>query len=119
MGGHVDLPSAADQSNGFTAEEFELAQETEDLDRQKLGAIGGRVGIGADLEVVRHLRLGMSWAIDVQQSLRAENDPASANTWVSAEGALLLEIHWPPRGDEPDQAPISSDRSDASIPQAE
>jgi hypothetical protein len=102
LGAHVDIPSTRDTSNGFTQEELDAAQETARSDRMRLGAIGGRLGAGADLGLLPTLRLGMQWAVDWQRSLYVDTDPATASSWLSAEGALLLEFQWP---EKPEPAP--------------
>lgn len=100
VGAHIDLPSARDASNGYTDEEELSADRTATLDRLRLGAIGGRIGFGADLELVPGFRLGLQTAVDWQRSLFATQDPAVATSWVAAEAALLLELHWDRRPDE-------------------
>jgi hypothetical protein len=99
LGAHLDLPSARDTSNGYTDEEALDARRTATLDRLRLGAIGGRVGIGADLALVRGLRLGLQTALDWQRSLFLTQDPSVSVSWVAAEAALLVELHWDTRSD--------------------
>lgn len=96
IGTHIDLPSSRDTSNGYSDEEEVQANRTATLDRLRLGAIGGRLGFGADLALTPALHLGLQTAVDWQRSLFATQDPSVATSWVSAEAALLLELHWGP-----------------------
>ena len=124
IGGHVDLPSARDTSNGYTRDELELANRTATLDRIRLGAIGSRLGAGVDVGLIPAVRLGLQWAIDWQRTLFKGSDPTAITQWVSAEGALLLEFHWPRKeasqeaedeeaaGDDPDQETPAAPKND-------
>lgn len=103
LGAHLDLPSARDVSNGYTPDEQEAADRTATADRARLGAVGGRAGIGADLGLGKHVRVGLQWALDWQRSLFVSNDPAAVTSFVTAEGALLVELVWPPTDDAPDE----------------
>lgn len=101
LGAHVDVPSARDTSNGYTGDESVAAQETATADRRRLGALGGRLGAGVDVALRPELRVGLQYALDWQRSLFADADPATISSWLSAEAALLVEIHWPPTPADP------------------
>ncbi|MEQ1566267.1 MAG: hypothetical protein ABMA64_11565 [Myxococcota bacterium] len=95
LGVHVDVPSARDTSNGYTEDEALGADQIATADRRRLGTIGGRAGLGVDFALRPELRIGAQWALDWQRSLFVDDDPATVSSWVAAEGALLLEFHWP------------------------
>ncbi len=106
LGGlHVDIPSARETSNGFTPEEQELANEIATLDRLRLGAFGGRVGIGASVELIGGLAVGLQYALIWQRSLFLGEDPTAATSLLIGEAGLLLQLQWPGgSGSEPEQA---------------
>ena len=95
LGGHVDLPSSRDVSNGYTEDEQLAADEAATEDRIRLGAWGGRAGAGVDLGVLPYLRLGGQWTLGWQRSLWKSGDPGTVTSFVSAEAAFLLEFQWP------------------------
>ncbi|MCA9494026.1 MAG: hypothetical protein KC621_29060 [Myxococcales bacterium] len=95
VGGHVDLPSSRDVSNGYTEDEQLAADEAATEDRIRLGAWGGRAGAGVDLGVLPYLRLGGQWTLGWQRSLWKSGDPGTVTSFVSAEAAFLLEFQWP------------------------
>jgi hypothetical protein len=100
LGGHVDLPSARDTSDGYTEDEQELADEGATADRRQLGGFGARLGVGADLGVLPYLRLGLSWCAVWHRGSFPGADPTDATSFVSAEGALLLQLEWPRRAEQ-------------------
>jgi hypothetical protein len=95
VGGHVDVPSARDVSDGYTDDEQELADETATADRERLGGAGARLGVGADLRVLPYLTLGLSWCALWHRSAFTGDGPSDTTSFVSAEGALLLQLEWP------------------------
>lgn len=93
LGAHVDIPSARDTSNGYTKGEQVEADRTAAVDRARLGAIGSRIGVGADVGLLAALRVGVQWTVDWQRSLfLGAGDGVSS--FVSTEGALILELVW-------------------------
>lgn len=104
LGGlHVDVPSARETSNGFTPDEQELANESATLDRLRLGALGGRLGLGATVELVEGLAVGLQYTLGWQRSLFLGDDPSATTSLVLGEAALLLQLQWPEAsGSEPD-----------------
>ena len=105
----------SDASNGYTADEREAANRDATLDRIRLGAAGSRFAAGADLGLLPSLRIGLQWALDWQRTLFKGSDPTAITQWVTAEGALLLELHWPAR-EAPEASPAAD--SDDDVPPA-
>lgn len=95
LGARIDLPSSRDASNGYSPEEQRTADQVATDDRRRLGALGARAGLGADLGLAPALRVGLCWTLEWQRSLLVGADPAAVSSWVTAQGALLVQLEWP------------------------
>ena len=58
------------------------------------------LGLGADLGITPYLRVGAQWAVDWQRSLFL-GEGRAVTSFLSTEGALLVELVW----DRPDETP--------------
>lgn len=90
-----DIPSARDVSNGYTAEEQELADETALSERARLSGVGGRLGLGADLKLTQALSVGLQYSARYHRGLFRGNDSNAASTWLAGEASVLLTLYFP------------------------
>ena len=95
LGAHVDIPSARDVSNGYTANEQLDADEAAGIDRLRLGALGARIGLGVEQRLIGGLSLGAQYTAAWQRSLFVRRDPVTLESTVFGEAALLLIFDWP------------------------
>jgi len=93
----LDIPSARDVSNGYTAEEQVTADEVATADRARLGAFGARYGFGVDQTLVGGLSIGAMYTVQWQRSLFVSDDPVTISSLLTGEAALLLQFAWPAR----------------------
>jgi hypothetical protein len=94
-GAHIDIPSARDVSNGYTADEQEQADQSASVDRVRLGALGARVGVGVEQRLIGGLSVGAQYTIQWQRSLFVRQDPTTITSLLTGEAALLLLFDWP------------------------
>jgi len=114
LGGHVDIPSSRDVSNGYTVEEQLDADDAADIDRVRLGALGARVGVGVEQRIVGGLSIGAQYAAQWQRSLFVRRDPVTIESQVFGEASLLLVFDWPRRPTPPLGAPATEGSTDLS-----
>lgn len=94
-GVHVDLPSARDVSNGYDEAQQVTADETATADRMRLGAFGGRLGVGVEQRLIGGLSLGAQYTLQWQRSLFVDTDPRTITSLTTGEAAVLLLFDWP------------------------
>ena len=95
LGMHADIPSARDVSTGYTRAEQAAADEGAWIERAKLGGVGGRVGLGADYEVLPGLALGAQWAVEWHHATWYADDISVATQWLAADASLMMIFRWP------------------------
>ena len=100
LGGHLNIPSARDVSNGYTKKEQKAADELAFIERSKLAGFGARFGLGADYEILPGLGIGAQWALEWHQAPWRSDSLTQATSWVSADAALLLLFRWPEKTSE-------------------
>lgn len=93
-GGHGDIPSARDVSNGYDETEQLAADDAFAVERAQLSGIGGRTGLGVDYEVLPGLDLGAMWAVGYHRTLWRGPDITLLSQAVSAEASLFLQFRW-------------------------
>ena len=93
-GGHGDIPSARDVSNGYDETEQQAADDAFSVERAQLSGVGGRTGLGVDYELLPGLDLGAMWAVGYHRSLWRGPDITQLSQAVSAEASLLLQFRW-------------------------
>lgn len=107
VGAHGDIPSSRDISNGYTDAEQAAADEQAYIERARLGGFGGRLGIGAEYELLPGLGIGAQWGVGLHRGTWRAEDLSEVSSWVSGEASLLLLFRWPPRAEptapEPDE----------------
>lgn len=97
LGGHANIPSARERSNGFTDEEQQAADEQAKVERARLGGAGGRLGIGAEAQVVPGLWIGANTAVELHHNTWRSEDLSEVSSFLSANAALLLTFYGPPK----------------------
>jgi len=95
VGGHGNLPTARDASNGYTEAEAEAAQEQSKVERQRLGGFGGRVGLGAEVQLVPGLWLGAHQAFELHHNTWRSEDLSEVSSFFAARTALLFTFYGP------------------------
>lgn len=104
LGGlYGDIPSVRETSNGYDDVEQDVADDAAASDRARLAGFGGRLGFGADLQVVPGLTVGAQYTLGVHQGLFLGDDADVVSSWVASEAALLLTFWW--GGAEPGTPP--------------
>jgi hypothetical protein len=99
LGAHGDIPSARDVSNAYTDDEQEAADSAAEVERIRLGGVGGRAGLGVDYMMLPGLSLGLTFSVGVHASTYVGPDEGFTTLWVSTDGALLLTFEWPGVGE--------------------
>lgn len=94
VGVHGDIPSARDTSNAYDADEQTLADEAAQMERWRLGGIGGRVGFGVEADVTPEIAVGFTWGIEAHWATLRTSESTVTSSWVTAPAALLLAFRW-------------------------
>ena len=100
VGGHADIPSAREVSNGFTEEETEVADVNATIERARLGGWGFRGGAGIDYGINPYVRIGAQWTVEWHRSTFKSSELTAVSSWVGSQGALLLSFEWPETKEE-------------------
>ncbi len=93
-GASGDLPAVRDRSNGFSESEAEAAASGAYLDQARLGGVGARLGVGAELEVTPGLSLGAQWTLDWHSGVLRSAEVSASARLLTTQGALLLSYGW-------------------------
>ena len=109
VGLYGDIPSARIASEGFDAEEEEQADLDAAVDRARLGGVGARVGLGADLRVHEHVAVGFLWSTRLHRAVLRTSEASTVTAWLSSEAALTVAFEWPRRRSVPEAPGAASD----------
>ena len=94
LGVHGDIPSARNVSNGYTAEEQELADEDAYLERLRLAGAGARIGLGVDYRVSKGLAIGATYGLTWHRGVLRTNEANIVSSWLAGSASLLLTFEW-------------------------
>lgn len=94
LGGHGDIPSARDTSNGYSPEEAAQADETATIDRLRLGGVGGRLGAGVDWRPIPGIAVGAQYVVEARWATLRSSDATIASSWISSQVELLFAFEW-------------------------
>lgn len=104
LGFHGTIPSARNAGSSFSPEERDEARRDASVERARLGGVGGRLGVGVDMRVHKHVSAGFLWTGQVHRAVIRTTEAASVTGWVGSEAAFTLAFEWPRRGTEdPDE----------------
>lgn len=95
IGGHADIPSANERSNGFTEEETEQATQNALVERVRLGGAGGRLGAGVDYGIHSFVRIGFQFSAEWHRMVQKSSQGQLVNSWIGSQAALYLAFEWP------------------------
>lgn len=90
VGAYGVIPTFTATNESWTEEEQAAVDEDTKANRGRVGGIGGRMGLGAEVAFEPGISLGVRWSVDGfrQQVLDAEGFTTSF--WLRAEAALSL-----------------------------
>ena len=95
VGGHGDIPSAAERSNGFTDEELETAEQNGLIERAKLGGLGARLGLGVDYGIHKHIRIGLQGVGQWHRTVFRSAEPQQVSSWIGTQASFIIAFEWP------------------------
>ena len=97
---HGNIPSARDNSNGYTDQEAEDAAAQSAVERERLGGFGGRLGLAAEVQIAPGLWLGAQQALELHHNTWRSEDLSEVSSWLRADAALMLTFYGPGSRDE-------------------
>ena len=95
IGVHGDIPSARDVSNGFTADEQTAADGAAEVERYRLGGIGGRVGAAVEYRLLPGISIGAQVTLGLHRTFVTGSELTLTSVWLATEAAILLQFEWP------------------------
>ena len=99
IGGHFNIPSAKEISNGFTEEENEQAELNGLVNRVRLGGAGARLGMGVDYGITKYTRIGFQFYGEWHRMIQKSSEAQLVNSWIGSQAALYLAFEWPSKQD--------------------
>lgn len=94
LGAHGTIPSAGEQSNGFSEDEALQAEINGQVQRARLGGVGARLGAGVDYGIHPALRIGFQFTGDWHRMVQKSSEAQLVNHWIGTQAALYLAFEW-------------------------
>ena len=95
VGGHGDIPSAAERSNGFSEQEQETADQNGRIERAKLGGVGARIGVGVDYGVHKYIRIGLQGVGQWHRTVFRSPETQQVSSWIGTQASFIIAFEWP------------------------
>ena len=95
IGMHGTLPFAGETSNGFSEEESTQAERNGQVQRARLGGIGGRLGAGVDYGILPAVRIGFQFTGQWHRMVQKTSEAQLVHHWIGTQAALYLAFEWP------------------------
>ena len=86
------IPLASVRSAAYGEQEVEDAAEEARATRSRIGGVGGRVGLGAEVLLSPGITLGLRTHVNAHRGQTLSEDALRVATWIWADAALRLQI---------------------------
>jgi hypothetical protein len=86
------IPMASVRSAAYGEQEVEDAAEEARATRSRIGGVGGRVGLGAEVLLGPGITLGLRTHVNAHRGQTLNEDALRVATWIWADAALRLQI---------------------------
>ena len=86
------IPLASVRSAAYGEQEVEDAAEEARATRSRIGGVGGRVGLGAEVLLSPGITLGLRTHVNAHRGQTLNEDALRVATWIWADAALRLQI---------------------------
>jgi hypothetical protein len=90
VGLHGVIPIARDRADDATSAEQKVLDARSKQDRSRIGGIGGRLGVGTDVQWNNGLVLGARYSVVYHRSRALDEETITVSSLLRAEAALVL-----------------------------
>ena len=90
LGAYGVVPFATESSDSASKSEQTVLDQQAQQNRSRIGGVGGRVGVGAEIQLDSGVMLGARYSVVYHRSRALDEETLTVSSWLRSEAALVL-----------------------------